>query len=201
MRKSIIAACDEAFLIGIDGRLPWHLPADMRLFRRLTTGKPVVMGRLTYESLGKPLPGRTNIVLSSRRGLVIPGAVVVHDLDMAFVRAAATGAEECMVIGGGEVYSQAIDVVDRLYLSVIRATYEVPRGAHPVYFPKHRWHEARRHGEVVEHHLAEGDAPAWSFYTIDFAPAVHRALVRPIGGRTSTFPPPLPAACASPAPA
>lgn len=121
MRLSLIAAIDEGHLIGAEGGLPWHLPADMKHFREITMGKPVIMGRTTWESLGKPLEGRTNIVVTRNRGYQAEGCIVVHSVDEAIEAARQTGADEAFVIGGGQLYEQTIEQADRLYLTLIRA--------------------------------------------------------------------------------
>ena len=120
MRISIIVAAATNNLIGRDGELPWRLPEDLKRFKQLTSGKPVIMGRLTYESIGKPLPDRKNIVLSTRDGLNIDGCEVVDTLEGAI--RLAVGAEEVMVIGGGAVYSQMLPIADRIYMTRINVT-------------------------------------------------------------------------------
>lgn len=118
---SIIVAMAENRVIGIENRLPWHLPADMKWFRRHTLGKTVVMGRKTYESIGKPLPDRTNIVISRDPAFQAPGCTVVTSIDAAL--AAATG-PEVMVIGGENLYSQLLHRTDRIYLTLVHADVE-----------------------------------------------------------------------------
>lgn len=113
---SLIAAMDKNRLIGCDNGLPWHLPDDFKHFKAITMGKPVIMGRKTYESIGKPLPGRKNIVLS-RGDFVAAGIVVVSGLDQALAEAG--DAEEVMIIGGENLYGQMIDRADRLYLTQV----------------------------------------------------------------------------------
>lgn len=101
MRISLIAAASRNGVIGRDGKLPWHLPNDFRYFKRMTTGRPIVMGRRTWESLGGPLPERSNIVMTRQAGFLADGARVVATADEAL--AAAGDADELMVIGGGEI--------------------------------------------------------------------------------------------------
>jgi dihydrofolate reductase len=120
VKISIIVAAATNNVIGRDGELPWRLPEDLKRFKQLTSGKPVIMGRLTYESIGKPLPDRRNIVLSARKGLNIEGCEVVDTPDAA-IRLAG-GAEEVMVIGGGGIYSQMLPMADRIYMTRINAT-------------------------------------------------------------------------------
>lgn len=106
--------------IGKDGRLPWHLPDEFAHFLRTTRGKPVIMGRRTFESAGGPLPGRLNIVLS-RRGFNAPGARVAADLDAALAIAREDPAEECFVTGGAEPYALALPRAHRLYATTVEA--------------------------------------------------------------------------------
>ncbi len=122
MKISIIVAAATNNVIGRDGELPWRLPEDLKRFRQLTIGKPVIMGRLTYESIGKPLPDRRNIILSARKGLNIDGCEVVDTPDAA-IRLAGD-AEEVMVIGGGGVYSAMLPMADRIYMTRINATFD-----------------------------------------------------------------------------
>jgi dihydrofolate reductase len=120
-RICLIAAVARNGVIGRDNKLPWHLPEDLKYFRAATWGKPIVMGRKTFESLGRPLPGRTNIVLSRQSGLQLPGALVVGSpqeaLRLAASQAALDGVDEIMVIGGDNLYGQLLGSADRLYLT------------------------------------------------------------------------------------
>ena len=117
VKISLIVATATNNVIGRDGELPWHLSDDLKRFKKLTLGKPVIMGRLTYESIGKPLPDRRNIVISSQKDLVIEGCEVVASPDEAL--ALAEGAEEVMVIGGGKIYEQMMSKADRIYMTFI----------------------------------------------------------------------------------
>ena len=128
MRVSLIAAVAANGVIGADGTLPWHLPDDFRWFRTLTLGKPVVMGRKTWESLAAALPGRHNIVLTRQAGYEAPGATVVDSRIAA--QAAAGDAHELMVIGGGEIFQIFLPHASRIYLTRVDA---VIRG--DAYFP------------------------------------------------------------------
>lgn len=114
---------DEARLIGAGGRMPWHLPADLARFRRLTLGKPILMGRRTFESIGRALPGRDNLVVSRDAGLSAPGCRILRSLEGAVETAAAGGATELMVIGGGQVYAAMLPLAVRLYLTRIAARF------------------------------------------------------------------------------
>ncbi len=120
MKISLIVAAATNNVIGRDGGLPWHLSEDLKRFKRLTSGKPIIMGRLTYESIGKPLQGRRNIVVSSREDLEIDGCEVVATLDDALKLTA--GAEEVMVIGGGKIYEQMLPMADRIHLTRVHAS-------------------------------------------------------------------------------
>jgi dihydrofolate reductase len=119
MRISLIAAVATNRVIGHRNRLPWRLPADLQHFKRVTMGKPVVMGRKTWESIGRPLRGRVNIVISRDTALQAEGCVVVHSVEQALE--AAAGADEIMIMGGAELYAQALPRADRLYLTEVRA--------------------------------------------------------------------------------
>ena len=118
MIVSLIAAMDKNRLIGIENGLPWHLPADFIHFKQITMGKPIVMGRKTFESIGKPLPGRKNIVIS-RTGFDVPGVITVDSIDKALAEVA--DEEEVMVIGGASFYEQMIGRADRMYLTHVDA--------------------------------------------------------------------------------
>ena len=120
-KLSLIVAMDRNRLIGCDNQLPWRLPADLQHFKATTMGKPIVMGRKTWESLGRPLPGRTNIVITRNENYLAEGAVVVHSLQVALEKA---DAEEIMLIGGANLYAQALPQVDRLYLTRVDGSFE-----------------------------------------------------------------------------
>jgi dihydrofolate reductase len=119
-RLSIIAAVAENGVIGRDGDMPWKLSTDLKRFKAITTGKPVVMGRKTFASIGRPLPHRLNIVVTRDSNFAADGVTVVEDLDAALD--AAGSADEVMVIGGGEIYRAFIDRAERLYITHVAAT-------------------------------------------------------------------------------
>ena len=127
---SIIAAITPERVIGKKGGgLLWHIPEDMRHFKETTTGHTVVMGRKTYETLGKPLPNRTNIIITRDRDYSASGCIVVHSLDEAIEKAALfddrqTRYNEIFVMGGGEIYEQAIGLADKLYLTLVHKNFE-----------------------------------------------------------------------------
>jgi len=119
---SIIAAMDRNHLIGNNNQLPWHLPADFAHFKSVTMGKPIIMGRKTFESIGKPLPGRINIVLSRDSGTQYEGVECVTSFDDAVE--AAADVDEVMIIGGSTIYQMLIPQADRMYLTYVDAEFE-----------------------------------------------------------------------------
>lgn len=121
MKLSAIVATDRNGTIGKDGQIPWYLPADLKFFKRTTVGHPVIMGRKTFVSIGRPLPKRTNIVLTRDAFFMATGAVVTHSLREALGHPAVTEAEEAFIIGGGELYAASLDMVDTIYLTVVDA--------------------------------------------------------------------------------
>jgi dihydrofolate reductase len=122
---ALIVAAAENGVIGRDGRLPWRIPSDLKRFRRLTLGKPLIMGRKTFQSIGKPLDQRDNIVVTRDPGFRAPGVTVAPSLeaalDQARALADAKSIGEIMVIGGAELYRQALPLVDRIYLTRVHA--------------------------------------------------------------------------------
>ncbi len=128
---SLIAAAAENYAIGQDNQLLWTLPNDMKFFKNTTWGMPVVMGRKTFESLGKPLPGRTNFVITRQKDWTSEGVTVATDINDALQKAAETNSKEIFVIGGGEIYWQSMAVADRIYLTRVHA--EFPEA--DAYFP------------------------------------------------------------------
>ena len=140
MRISLIVALARNRVIGRDNQLPWRLSADLQHFKGLTMGKPIVMGRKTYESIGRPLPGRTNIVVTRDSSFSAEGCRVVHSIDEALV--AAGGADEVMIMGGENLYSQLLPRADRLYLTEVQA--EVSGDAWFPEFDQTQWQELER---------------------------------------------------------
>lgn len=139
---SLAVAMDRRRAIGRDGALPWHITEDLRRFKAQTWGKPIVMGRRTWEAIGRPLPGRVNIVITRERDYAAPGCEVVHSLDAALARV--PGAEEVVVIGGGVVYAEALPLADRLYLTLVDAEVDGDTWF-PDYAPED-WREVQREG-------------------------------------------------------
>ena len=160
MRVSLIVAVGRQDEIGKAGKMPWHLPADLKHFKRATLGKPVLMGRKTLETIGRALPERRNLVLTRDAAFRAPGCETVTSLDAAIQ--AVAGAQELMVIGGGEVYRLAWEKADRVYLTRIQADVE---GA-DTFFPElepGRWREGSRE----EHRADEKNPFDYAFITYD----------------------------------
>ncbi|MDG2500796.1 MAG: dihydrofolate reductase [Porticoccaceae bacterium] len=128
MKLSLIVAVSRNGVIGLNNQLPWHLPEDLKYFKSVTMGKPIVMGRKTYDSIGRPLPGRTNIVITRDAHWSAPGVEVAQTLEDALklgeAACAAAGVEEIMVIGGEQIYRMTLDSADRLYLTQVDAEVE-----------------------------------------------------------------------------
>lgn len=114
---SIIAAMAENRVIGLNNKMPWDLPPDRKRFHRITRGHPVILGRKTFESIGRSLSLRTNIVLTRQQGFSAPGCIIVHDLTSAF--AACAGTDEAFICGGEDVFRETIAQVDKIYLTII----------------------------------------------------------------------------------
>ncbi len=143
---SIVVACADNHVIGINNQMPWHIPEDFKHFKTVTMGKPCIMGRKTFESilasLGKPLPGRLNIVIS-RNNAQYSGALTVKDIDEAIEQATKSDSDEICIVGGGQIYTQALEhnLVDRIYLTRV---HQSPEG--DAFFPAlgTEWKESAR---------------------------------------------------------
>jgi len=120
---SIIAALGENRVIGKDGKIPWHIREDFKRFKRITTGHVVVVGQRTFESIGKPLPERTSIVVSNDQNFIAPGCVVCHSFEEAIRKAKELEPKEVFIIGGGQIYKQAINLADKLYLTLVEGDF------------------------------------------------------------------------------
>ena len=118
-RLAMIAAMAHDRVIGADNNMPWHMPADLKHFKRITLGKPIIMGRKTYDSIGKALPGRQNIVITRQQKLTLPDADVFCTIEQAIAHAQQNDAAEVMIIGGGKLYQAMLPHVNRLYLTFI----------------------------------------------------------------------------------
>lgn len=159
MKISIIVAMDANGVIGSDNELPWHLPADLQHFKKTTMGKPILMGRKTYESIGRPLPGRTNIVITRDSRYQAAGCVVVNSIDAAME--AAGEQDEIMVIGGAEFYRQVLPHTNTIYLTRIHATFDGDTA-----FPELKdadWREVERSDQAAD----EKNPHDYSFIRLD----------------------------------
>lgn len=121
MTLSIIVAASENNVIGVNNHLPWHLPVDMKYFKDTTMGKPIVMGRKSFEELGRVLPGRPNIMITRQPEYTAEGLYVVPSLEAGIEKAKTFGTEEIFITGGGEIFKMALSIVDRLYLTRVHA--------------------------------------------------------------------------------
>ena len=149
MSLSLIVAIAKNRVIGHQNKMPWHLPAELQYFKRITMGHPIIMGRKTFQSIGRPLPGRQNIVVSRNTGFTATGVEVVHSIDEAI---ALTAGEDAFVIGGATLYIEALPRANKLYVTEVDAT---PEG--DTFFPllnAHEWREtSREHREKDEKNI------------------------------------------------
>lgn len=170
MLLSLIVAHAHGRVIGRDNQIPWHMPRDLRHFRRITLGKPIIMGRKTFESIGRPLPRRTNIMLTRQTDFTPEGVLVAHTPAeaLALARANLTETAEVVVIGGTAVYHTFLPHADRIYLTLIEA--DIPGDA---YFPELNMNEWQAHGR--ESHPADPQNP----YPHQFI-TYHRQPINPL---------------------
>jgi dihydrofolate reductase len=168
MKLSIIAALTDEGVIGFEDRLPWHLPEDLKRFKKLTLGHPVIMGRKTFDSLGKPLTGRTNIVLTRNRAFRGEGILTAANLDEAIATAQTPRADgdpaEIFVIGGAEIFRQALPRADRLYLTLIHKSF-----GGDVRFPEVDLARTYREVERLDGVSEKNPDLSYSFLTLDRA--------------------------------
>jgi dihydrofolate reductase len=156
-----IAAIDENRLIGVNNQLPWHLPADLQHFKALTTGHPILMGRKTFESIGRPLPNRLNIIMTRETQLTVPGCEVANSLEAALAIAKKQPSQEIFVIGGAEIYQQLMPYTQRIYLTVVHHAF-----TGDTFFPAIDMDAWREIGN--ERHAADANNPyAYSFVTLE----------------------------------
>lgn len=170
MKIALIVAMARNHVIGKNNTMPWHLPEDLRYFKRVTLGKPVIMGRNTYESIGKPLVQRPNIIISRNAGYKVEGATVVHSLDAALALGAGLQRDagpdsELMIIGGAQIYTQALPFAQRLYLTEVHA--ELEGDAFFPHFDRSQWQEVARE----EHPACARNPYAYDFLVLDRKPA------------------------------
>ena len=152
MRTSIIVAYDQNYGIGYQGDLPWHLPADLKMVRERTMGHHLIMGRKTYESIGKPLPGRTSIIVTRNREYQAEGSLVVHSLADGLALAESRGEDEAFIFGGSQIYQEALPLSERLYITHIHAGF--PADTHFPEFSRQGWIETH-----TEFHPADENNP------------------------------------------
>ncbi|WP_316810829.1 dihydrofolate reductase [Pedobacter heparinus] len=158
MTVSIVVAIAENNAIGKNNELLWYLPTDLKHFKQLTSGRTIIMGRKTFDSIGKPLPNRRNIVITRSAGMEIPGTEVVNTLDQALALCIAE--EEVFIVGGAEIYRQAIDKTDKIYLTRVHAQY-----AADAFFPEidqKNWDEV----DTEPHQPDEKNNLAYTFSTL-----------------------------------
>lgn len=151
MRRSIIVARADNGVIGKDNELIWHMPHDLKFFKETTSGHYVLMGRKSFESVGKPLPNRLNIIITRNPDYAAEGALVVHSLKDALVLAEQQKQQEVFILGGGEIYRQALEqqLVDRIYLTEIKGSFDGD-----TYFPEldeSQWQETHREEYQADH--------------------------------------------------
>ena len=160
MLISLIVAMAENRVIGRGNQMPWHLPADLRHFKSVTLGKPVIMGRKTFESIGRPLPGRRNVVISRNLDWCAEGVESVSSLDAAM--ALVQDADEVMIIGGGQLYREALPLAQRLYLTHI----ELPVTDADTWFPDYSQYQWQQWAEEL-HEPDEKNPYHYRFETLD----------------------------------
>jgi dihydrofolate reductase len=161
LKLSIIVATAEQGVIGKDNQLIWHLPEDLKMFRRLTTGHVIIMGRKTFESIGKPLPNRTSIIISRNTDYQVEGCIVVGSLEEAIEKAKEIESEEAFIIGGAQIYALALDMADTVYLTQVHHNFEGD-----VFFPvldTNIWTETERKSFQPD----EKHAYAFDFVTLE----------------------------------
>jgi dihydrofolate reductase len=158
---SAIAAMAENRAIGINNRLPWHLPADLKHFKALTSGHPILMGRKTYQSIGRPLPHRMNIIITRDLEFQAPGCIVVNSIEQAVGVAEVEDSNEIFIIGGAEVYQQLMPHIERIYLTIVHHAFEAD-----TFFPEidmKEWREVAREDHVAD----EANEFDFSFITLE----------------------------------
>ncbi len=163
MKLSMIAAMSQNRVIGKDNQMPWHLPADLQWFKKTTLGSPILMGRKTYDSIGFPLPGRLNIILSRNTDLIIEGCSVVNSLEDALnlARRSQENVDEVFITGGAHLYNTFLEKADRLYLTLIEEKFEGD-----TFFPdytQYDWNEIER----IENSADDKNPHSYTFITLD----------------------------------
>lgn len=160
-----VVAASENHVIGRDGGMPWHLSGDLKYFKRVTMGRPIIMGRKTFQSIGRPLPGRLNIIITRDASYAAEGVTVCHTMDdalsLARERAAEDGIDEVMIVGGGQIYADSIDLADRVYLTEVHASVDGDT-VYPELSPD-TWREVSREKVIPD----VGDEPSFSFVILE----------------------------------
>lgn len=128
----VVAIAEQNRAIGKDNQLPWHIPEDLKRFKQITSGHPIIMGRKTFESIGRPLPNRTNIIITRDPSYQVENCVVVNSLEKAITYASTIDQDEIFVIGGGQIFKEALPITDKLYLTVVKGNIEGD-----VFFPEY----------------------------------------------------------------
>jgi len=161
MKISMIAAMGKNRVIGFNNKMPWHLPADLQWFKKTTFGSPIIMGRKTYDSIGFPLPGRLNIILSRNKDLKIKGCSVVNSMDAALKLAREVDKDEVFITGGAHLYNKFLVDANRLYLTLIDETFDGD-----TFFPdytQYEWEEVAK----VKHASDDKNPHSYTFLTLD----------------------------------
>ena len=153
---SIIAGIGKNRELGAENKLLWNIPEDLKFFRQKTKGHPVIMGRKTYESIGRLLPYRTNIIITRDTNLSIPGANVYHSLDKAISEAKKIDQNEIFIIGGANIYNQAINIANKLYLTIVNAEFPAD-----TFFP-----EYTRFKSVISKKISHDENYQYTFYEL-----------------------------------
>lgn len=156
-RISLIAALDDKNGIGKEGKLVWHLPGDLPRFKQLTLGHPIIMGRKTFESIGRILPGRTNIIVSRDPMYTVEGATTVTSIEQAITVAENLDKEEIFIIGGGQIYKEVIGKSDRLYLTLVKGDFTCD-----AFFP-----EYSQFTKVIAKDEKEGEGYTFTYITLE----------------------------------
>lgn len=167
LRLSILVAMARNRVIGQDNKLPWHLPADLKHFKSLTTGNIIIMGRKTYESIGRPLPGRTNIVITRQKNFKAIGATIVHSVENALqtCKQVSTLNQENFIIGGAEIFQQTLKICQRMYITEIQRDFEGD-----TFFPEfdpNDWKETERD----KHYSDQDNNIEYHFIVLDRKPS------------------------------
>ena len=182
MRLSILVAMAKNRAIGKNNALPWHLSADLKHFRALTMGHPIIMGRKTYESIGRPLPGRTNIIMTRQKGYQVEGAITVNSVDDALkvCQEGVDGNSEVFLIGGAELYRRTLRLCHRIYVTEIQQDFDGD-----TFFPEfdiEEWQEISR-----EKHFSEDDKLEYHFVMLDRKISLNIAPASEVLGTNCTF--------------